>query len=89
VRSQQNGAPKEDGAPKGPDSLRSRHSQPDSHQDTATDRQLQAYEAAASHLLALALTPAPDIRGLRAMWARGGSSRRVAQIIAERWGLVA
>jgi hypothetical protein len=87
VRSQQNGAPKEDGAPQGPDSLRSRHSQPDTHQDTGTDQQLRAYECAASHLLAVGLTPAPDVPALRVMWKAGPESRRMAQIIADRWEL--
>jgi hypothetical protein len=87
VRSQQNGPPEEVGAPKGPDSLRSRHSQPDSHQDTATDRQVGAYEDAAVRLLGHGLTPAPNVAALRAMWAHGGDGRRMAQIIAERWEL--
>jgi hypothetical protein len=59
---------------------------PTSHrQSNVTDLQLWAYEAAAAHLLAVDLTPAPDVPALRAMWARGGASRRMAEIIAHRW----
>jgi hypothetical protein len=43
------------------------------------------YEDAAFHLLSMGLTPAPNLPAMRAMWAAGGESRRVAQVIAERW----
>ena len=52
-----------------------------------SSRQIAAYEDAAAHLLAVALTPAPNVPAMRAMWKAGGRSRRVAQIIAERWEL--
>lgn len=45
----------------------------------------RGYESAAHHLLDLGLTPAPNHEGLRVMWKRGGSSRRAAELIAERW----
>jgi hypothetical protein len=56
---------------------------------TATDRQARAYEAAASHLLGHGLTPAPNVPAMRAMWKRGGPSRRAAELIAEAWKLPA
>jgi hypothetical protein len=49
----------------------------------------RGYEDAAAHLLELGLTPAPNPAALRAMWMAGGQSRRAAEVIAERWGLVA
>ena len=49
----------------------------------------RGYEDAAAHLLELGLTPAPNPAALRAMWMAGGQSRRYAEVIAERWGLVA
>jgi hypothetical protein len=45
----------------------------------------RGYEAAARHLLDYGLTPAPNLPALRAMWKAGAESRRVAQVIAERW----
>jgi hypothetical protein len=47
------------------------------------------YEDAAAHLLELGLTPAPNREGLRRMRRRGAHSRRAAELIAERWDLVA
>jgi hypothetical protein len=49
----------------------------------------RGYDAAAAHLLELGLTPAPNLPALRAMWKAGPESRRVAQVLAELWGLVA
>jgi hypothetical protein len=49
----------------------------------------RGYAAASAYLLALGLTPAPNPPALRAMWLAGAESRRVAQVVAERWGLVA
>jgi hypothetical protein len=49
----------------------------------------RGYAAAAHHLLELGLTPAPSLDGLRLMWKRSGNGRRMAQVVAERWGLVA
>jgi hypothetical protein len=52
------------------------------------DRQVWAYECAASHLLAVDLTPAPNVPALRVMWKAGPESRRMAGLIAERWELI-
>jgi hypothetical protein len=49
----------------------------------------RGYEHAAMHLLSLGLTPSPNLPAMRAMYRCGGESRRVAQVISERWGLVA
>jgi len=48
----------------------------------------RGYEPAALYLLDLGLLPAPNLEGLREMWAAGGESRRAAQLIARRWDLV-
>jgi len=48
----------------------------------------RGYEPAALYLLDLGLLPAPNLEGLRVMWAAGGESRRAAQVIARRWDLV-
>lgn len=45
------------------------------------------YECAARHLLDLGLTPAPNLPAMRAMHRCGSESRRVAEVIAERWEL--
>jgi hypothetical protein len=50
---------------------------------------LRGYEDAALHLMSLGLTPAPDLPALQAMWKAGAESRRAAQVVAQRWGLVA
>ena len=55
--------------------------------DIASPRQVWAYEAAVSHLLAHSLTPAPNVPALRVMWKAGPQSRRLAQVIADRWEL--
>jgi len=47
------------------------------------------YEDAARHLLQHGLLAAPNLAALRQMWRAGGESRRVAQVIAERWSLAA
>ncbi len=47
------------------------------------------YEDAVNHLLGQGLIPAPNREGLRAMWKRGGNSRASAELIAQRWGVVA
>ena len=47
------------------------------------------YEAAALHLLACGLVPAPNVPALHEMWKANVESRRAVQVIAERWGLVA
>jgi hypothetical protein len=44
----------------------------------------RGYEPAALYLLDLGLLPAPNLEGLREMWAAGGESRRAA-VIARRW----
>ena len=66
----------------------------DEHTDTAkyttaAGRQIAAYEDAAVHLLGHGLTPAPKVPAMRAMWKRGGPSRRAAELIAEAWKLPA
>jgi hypothetical protein len=50
---------------------------------------VRGYREAAEHLLALGLTPAPNLPALRAMWTAGSETRRIAGIIAQRWGLAA
>lgn len=49
----------------------------------------RGYEDAAGHLLDHGLTPAPNLLALRSMWKAGSDSRRVAQVIVERWEPVA
>ncbi|MFZ0718128.1 hypothetical protein [Mycobacterium sp.] len=46
------------------------------------------YAAAASHLLELGLTPAPNVPAMRSMWKARGESQRVAWAIAERWEVI-
>ncbi|MGH6683965.1 MAG: hypothetical protein ACRECA_08620 [Pseudolabrys sp.] len=46
---------------------------------------IAGYPEAAEHLLAAGLLPAPNIAALQDMWKRGGRSRHVARLIAERW----
>ena len=48
----------------------------------------RGYEAAARHLLGLGLTPAPNTPGLQLMWRRGGESRGIAELVAERFELI-
>lgn len=50
---------------------------------------VDGYDDAAQHLLSLGLTPAPNHEALRAMWRRGGRSRRAAELVSERWDLEA
>lgn len=45
----------------------------------------RGYPEAAAHLLSCGLTPAPNVAAVRSMWKVGGESRRIAQVIAERW----
>ena len=47
------------------------------------------YADAALHLLESGLLPAPNLDGLRLMWKAGGQSRHAAQLIAQRWELIA
>lgn len=47
------------------------------------------YEPAARHLLALGLTPAPNVAAMREIWKANAESRRIVQIIVERWEVVA
>jgi hypothetical protein len=60
------------------------HSDPWRYEPTAA-----GYPQAAQHLLEHGLTPAPDSDGLRMMRRAGSEHRRAAQVIAERWDLVA
>lgn len=46
---------------------------------------LDGYREAAQHLLALGLTPAPNLPAMRAMWRRGGEDRHLVGRIAELW----
>lgn len=43
------------------------------------------YEDAAEHLLRLGYVPAPNLHAMRRMWRQGGTARRLAMEIAERW----
>lgn len=47
----------------------------------------RGYEDAAGNLLDHGLTPAPNLLALRSMWKASTDSRRVAQVIGERWEL--
>ena len=49
----------------------------------------RGYPEAASHLLELGLTAAPNLPALRAMYKSGGDDRRVAEVIARRWDIAA
>jgi hypothetical protein len=51
-----------------------------------SDHMVDAYKAAASHLLSLGLWPAPFLPELRELWRRGDDRRLVSEI-AERWEL--
>lgn len=57
------------------------------HHRPQSQTQLDAYRAAAEHLLSLDLPPAPDVVAMRVMWRRGGASQRLAVLIAQRWEL--
>jgi hypothetical protein len=48
---------------------------------------VNGYADAVAHLLAEGLTPAPNKEALQVMWRAGGASRRVAQVVAQRWEL--
>jgi hypothetical protein len=50
---------------------------------------VDGYRDAAQHLRALGLLPAPLIPEMHALWARGGTDRRLMSEIAERWELAA
>jgi hypothetical protein len=50
---------------------------------------VSGYEEAARHLLGHGLTPAPNSAALREMRKAGNESRSAAEVIIERWGLVA
>jgi hypothetical protein len=63
-------------------------SRPSSNNFTAANDS-KGYADAALHLLESGLLPAPNLDGLRLMWKAGGQSRRAAQLIAQRWELVA
>jgi hypothetical protein len=54
-----------------------------------SERTVEGYCAAATHLLALGLVPAPDLDAMRLMWRRDVEQRRLAQYIAERWEVAA
>jgi hypothetical protein len=45
------------------------------------------YDAAVAHLRGVGLLPGVDREGLRALWRRGGDSRRAAEQIARAWQL--
>ena len=53
------------------------------------ERNADGYHAAAQHLLAAGLLPAPNIPAMRLMWRRGAEQRRLSQLIAERWEVAA
>jgi hypothetical protein len=48
---------------------------------------IDGYRDAAQHLHALGLLPAPLIPEMHALWARGGTGRRLAAEVAARWEL--
>jgi hypothetical protein len=50
---------------------------------------IDGYRDALQHLEALGLTGYPVLPELRMLWQRGGSDRRLAQNIAQRWGMAA
>ncbi len=54
-----------------------------------TDVMIDAYSAAAQHLLDHGVTPAPNVPAMRVMWRRGGADQRLARRISERWEMVA
>ena len=54
-----------------------------------SDRMIDGYRDALQHLEALGLTGYPVLPELRMLWQRGGSDRRLAQNIAQRWGMAA
>jgi hypothetical protein len=57
--------------------------------NATTANHSNGYADAALHLLECGLLPAPNLDGLRLMWKAGGQWRQAAQLIAERWELVA
>ena len=50
-----------------------------------TEQYLDGYAAAARHLLAQHLTPAPDLPAMRALWKRVGDDQRLAVRVADLW----
>lgn len=49
----------------------------------------RGYPETAAYLADQGLVAAPNRAALQAMWKRGGHHRQLAEVIAERWGLVA
>jgi hypothetical protein len=54
-----------------------------------SERNADAYSAAAQHLLDAGLQPAPNLEAMRVMWRRGGAEQRLAREIADRWDVAA
>jgi hypothetical protein len=52
-------------------------------------RMVDGYRDALEHLEAHGLTGSPLLPELRMLWQRGGSDRRLAQTIAQRWEVAA
>jgi hypothetical protein len=50
---------------------------------------VDGYRDALEHLEAHGLTGSPLLPELRMLWQRGGSDRRLAQTIAQRWEVAA
>jgi hypothetical protein len=54
--------------------------------DCVTSRySVDSYAAAARHLLAGGLTPAPDVEALRVLWRRSQADRDLVQAISALW----
>ena len=54
-----------------------------------SEHETDGYCAAAAHLLAAGLLPAPDLGAMRIMWRRDTEQRNLARHIAERWEVAA
>jgi hypothetical protein len=53
------------------------------------ERNAAGYYAAAQHLLAAGLLPAPNVPAMRLMWRRDAEQRELVRYIAERWEVAA
>lgn len=54
-----------------------------------TEQQVSGYRDAIAHLETLGMNAAPLLPELRHLWRRGGSDRRIAQSVVQRWEVLA
>ena len=57
--------------------------------DEITERYVDGYQAAAQHLMAHGMVPAPNVDAMRVMWRLGGDDQRLAVRLADYWEVAA